>query len=735
MYQAGAIGFAIVDGVPKVGQLQGSAWSWTDTCRFRIVPGPPPLVRLAPPLPPTGSDKRSSSSLNSGAESSKAPARESVVEKPDMPPPPSPASSTCSETGSVAGGSQKKHKRPAPRSDEDKRGDEEEWVLKDVIFIEDVKNVPIGRVLKVDGAYAAVKFPSNKDYGGKEAKDLVSSGNEDPASLLQDCRLLRKDELQVVKSGSSLRIPDCFQRSPRRVTLADPGQILAFSVDGQGIHTVSKVGSQLKYSIYNLSSGKAEYESIFPTDFSSFMGLNPTRNISLYNTGDVDSLTLLRDGNGTIYPMSRDCLDSIRDPHWLDLPPMKCIGMGSHALQGVGPGQKTQALVLVLVTENHLLMPRLLACDIEGVRHVLSCLENSETGRNNVQSILNERCDGGRNVIHACVSMCTPTSNKDADLQEGGSATNLTSNNVATDPLDPLPVGLSTSRTVSLREMMRRAVVPRPVPESGPVDPGVPGSSSLPDDSSISIPTLNWPPEPLNSTEIVHGEDQAGASSSSCGPAKINQITAVSDPVERRTNALAALKAITECSALNSHLQALLSARDAQGYTPFMQAVAVRAYPAALTLLDVAQKVARQLGTDSESQKKLLQSFIFPVGKNGCSADDSPLHLLCSNDTCSFTWTGAEHINQDIFECRTCGLTGSLCCCTECARVCHKGHDCKLKRTSPTAYCDCWEKCKCKALIAGRVIYFIITRRSNSYLTNIFHVQEIKMLGTSFSVV
>lgn len=47
------------------------------------------------------------------------------------------------------------------------------------------------------------------------------------------------------------------------------------------------------------------------------------------------------------------------------------------------------------------------------------------------------------------------------------------------------------------------------------------------------------------------------------------------------------------------------------------------------------------------------------------------------------------------------GLSGSLCCCTECAKVCHKGHDCKLKQTTPTAYCDCWQKCKCKALIAG----------------------------------
>lgn len=26
----------------------------------------------------------------------------------------------------------------------------------------------------------------------------------------------------------------------------------------------------------------------------------------------------------------------------------------------------------------------------------------------------------------------------------------------------------------------------------------------------------------------------------------------------------------------------------------------------------------------------------------------------------------------------------------------------RLKRTSPTAYCDCWEKCKCKTLIAGQ---------------------------------
>lgn len=40
----------------------------------------------------------------------------------------------------------------------EQRKDEEEWLLRDVIFVEDVRCVPAGRVLKVDGAYAAVRF-------------------------------------------------------------------------------------------------------------------------------------------------------------------------------------------------------------------------------------------------------------------------------------------------------------------------------------------------------------------------------------------------------------------------------------------------------------------------------------------------------------------------------------------------------------------------------------------------
>lgn len=36
-------------------------------------------------------------------------------------------------------------------------------------------------------------------------------------------------------------------------------------------------------------------------------------------------------------------------------------------------------------------------------------------GNNPLQAILNERCDGNRNILHACATMCAPTSNKDGE--------------------------------------------------------------------------------------------------------------------------------------------------------------------------------------------------------------------------------------------------------------------------------------------------------------------------------
>ena len=54
-------------------------------------------------------------------------------------------------------------------------------------------------------------------------------------------------------------------------------------------------------------------------------------------------------------------------------------------------------------------------------------------------------------------------------------------------------------------------------------------------------------------------------------------------------------------------------------------------------VFDVANKLSeRQEGVS-------LLSMVFPPD---CHPDDNPVFILCRSDTCSFTWTGEEHIHQ-----------------------------------------------------------------------------------------
>jgi len=93
-----------------------------------------------------------------------------------------------------------------------------------------------------------------------------------------------------------------------------------------------------------------------------------------------------------------------------------------------------------------------------------------------------------------------------------------------------------------------------------------------------------------------------------------------------------------------------------------MFAVAHRAYPVATVLFHAAFNITM----DGKSQEKdvnviiddvsaedgfkswlktdrdLLLSMIYPPESNW---NDNPIYMLCCNDTCSFTWTGANYIN------------------------------------------------------------------------------------------
>lgn len=748
LYNAGSIAFTEVNGVPKVGQLLESAWALSDTCRFRI--RPPGSDLKAEPVKPE-------------------PAKSSEI-KTDMPPP-SPASSVCSDhsSASISTSSLKRKKGPVtPVKDDEK---EERWHLRQVVFVEDVKSVQLGKVLKVDGACAAVRFQRDSESAG--------SSKDDIPSLLQDCRLLRKDELIVVKTTGAPRYPDCFLKVPRKVAIAEQGQIEAVTVDVDGIHIVSRSGSRLYYSFHNLSTGKLDMNCLFPTNAEAFLGMR-SHQVSLLTCGSPppNSSLILRDGNGAIYPMAKDCNENIRDPIWLDLPPVTSLGIKVQRVPSLAMAGKDSALVIALTVKHQDLIPHILRSDIVKVSSLLTALEEeakdntpgSLSGQPRLQEVLKEHCDGNRNILHMCVAACIPQSNKECDNEpQTGSNPNfsytLDAVTSAVDAIVSMQSSRSSdsagSRSMSMRDLIRRA-------SSAAAHRAVSSLESRDldrEESGMAGPTLNWPSDPPPSYDSIPFSEwsrqssaasgASGASSSGTGSSSglgggagssgvgggpsgigrdmsnVNMPPVKMEDKVRRNRALTILNLILEAPVLQPHLRQLLTSKNAEGCTPFMQAVCGRAYMAGLSILEAALKIrdvcqaqagsgdpsasatttgvglshgtARAGGSASVTSATLpgqhiLMSMLYPPGS---SLDNSPLHVLCANDTCSFTWTGADHINQDIFECKTCGLTGSLCCCTECARVCHKGHDCKLKKTSPTAYCDCWEKCKCKALVAG----------------------------------
>ncbi|XDV39625.1 hypothetical protein PO909_008833 [Leuciscus waleckii] len=709
LYHAGAVAFSVNAGIPKVGVLLESVWNMNDSCRFQLR-SPESLKNME---------------KNTKTQETKTESKPELV-KTEMGPPPSPAS-TCSDTSSIASSASLPYKRrrstPAPKEEE--KVNEEQWPLREVVFVEDVKNVPVGKVLKVDGAYVAVKFPGTSSSVSSQSAAPTDS---DPSSLLQDCRLLRIDELQVVKTGGTPKVPDCFQRTLKKLCIPEKAEILAVNVDSKGVHAVLKTGSWVRYCVFDLATGKAEQENHFPTSNLAFLGQSE-RNVAIFTAGQ-ESPIILRDGNGTIYPMAKDCMGGIRDPDWLDLPPIASLGMGVHSLANLPTNStiKKKAAIIIMAVEKQTLMQHVLRCDYEACRQYLISLEQAmllEQNPHALDVLLSHRCDGNRNVLHACVSVCFPVSNKETKEEEEAerserntfaerlSAVEAIANaiSVVSSNSSGNRTGSSSSRGLRLREMMRRSLRAAGLGrhESGP------SSSDHQDPVSPPIAPPSWVPDPPpmdpdgdidfilapavgSLTTASTGTNQGPSTSTIPGPSSEPSVVESKD---RKANAHLILKLMCDSVVLRPHLRELLSAKDARGMTPFMLAVSGRAYPAAITVLEAAQKIAKGepgLG-EKEDAASVFMEMICPSGTN---PDDSPLYVLCCNDTCSFTWTGAEHINQDIFECRTCGLLESLCCCTECARVCHKGHDCKLKRTSPTAYCDCWEKCKCKTLIAGQ---------------------------------
>ncbi|KAL9705958.1 hypothetical protein quinque_009476 [Culex quinquefasciatus] len=95
------------------------------------------------------------------------------------------------------------------------------WKFKEIIFVEDVRSVPIGRVLKIKSGYTAVKFLllTTEGSGGNSGGIGIDGGGEnsskfdDTIETWQDCRLRRRACRIIsirLRAGMCCPVPLCL---------------------------------------------------------------------------------------------------------------------------------------------------------------------------------------------------------------------------------------------------------------------------------------------------------------------------------------------------------------------------------------------------------------------------------------------------------------------------------------------------------------------------------------------
>ncbi|CDW54071.1 E3 ubiquitin protein ligase UBR5 [Trichuris trichiura] len=581
IFLADAVGFSMVEGYPQVGLLLDAVWSSTDAARFQVLPA---MKR---------NDLNALQAENNASSAQSAALPEN-------------------------------RKRSAVDRESYK---ERIWSVHSVVILEENRNTTVGKVKMIDGPYCAVAFA---DSSGKISENIDDARN---------WRLMRKDDLAVVtKMPTSSATPDYLIREPKKFEWPFSDHIFDIAIESNGLFAHFKLllnnWQLLLLGIWFLRqrdrevllskvnfSGKIEGECVVCRDKQVFMdGITEASSQPrcwLVNC-EEDSVIYVFDGIGCVTPILKTTSLKPADPLLFGSTTAFSLGMTSIA---VGE-EKVKTAVTLFSHRMDDLARAVISCDLTTIKTFVEEAEKWKAVDDLRKNFLSSRIGGNRNLLHACVAVSIPPTNR-ASESDIGYDDELYSPSMDYSAADATRV-MFDSRWEHMIASSR-------------------GVSDV-------LKFTTRPPR--------FGDHRCVPA---CPCRCANSFQCRSDPlsachVDNRSFCRRSFQAQVLWRTIQTHMS---SCSDANGF--LMEAI----YP----------------------------KFSRP--------DDSPLHVLACNDTCSFTWTADEHINQDIFECRTCGLVGSLCCCTECAFVCHKGHDCTLKRTSPTAYCDCWERCKCRSLIAG----------------------------------
>ncbi|CAB82212.1 E3 ubiquitin-protein ligase UBR5 [Caenorhabditis elegans] len=729
LYPAGSVAAQIDTSNPMIGVLLEDCWSATDHCRFRS---------MTPKEYDYELEVDGFIALLNGAS-------------------PEVSSASGTSTKTLPGG-RVSRKRTHDEADDSNsvpptefgRRRVEVWLAEDLVWIHEHRKRDVMTVQVVDNNLVAVKHVPNSSqkpiFQSLFSERLEMDGmpqtviSIEKSTDIDKIRLMRKEDLQVIDKCPP-RAPVILQKELLKFDVDCNRTIVSMVADLNELRVLARSKHvERGMHMYRVSTnGKVISRRRVPVFLPSverpiFGGLSP----KLISFGDARTL-FLRDTAGQLIPLQRDALNGFREPPAMHSQPILHIATACrpsfNVLASCEKNSQWQGSMLIIpgvdrpwhshfIKDGSSLMQMVLYCDADGVSQFLDRLfelrMSCTISHHEFRQIMSEQLftitsDLCSNVLHAAIRLTSATKNsEDSDkaVPDTTMPTLFPTRNITLPPQDvsmedAAPAEESSSSNmqgdeIDDEEEPRWSRVLRSRPKREQVTPS---KKSKKEKRADSEENDEYGGE--NHSFSAVRSDESGMPFGSPRPPMVRQKSALQiiDTFLKHPamfydkDAEEHIEYVDEPDRLSA-VKALLLTRDLNGMTPFQSAINQRAYGAATSIWRALLQLGFQTMSEEQKLKYIFPSFNVDESHN---ADDSPLFILCYNDVCSFTWTGEDHINQDIYECKTCGLTGSLCCCSECALTCHRNHDCRLKRTSPTAYCDCWEKssCNCKALIAG----------------------------------
>ncbi|EGT47162.1 hypothetical protein CAEBREN_06231 [Caenorhabditis brenneri] len=731
LYPAGSVAAHIDTSNPLIGILLEDCWNSNDHCRFRTLT--PQEYDFELEIEGFVPSLKGLLTTDTACSSS--------VEKNPIPPGGLSRKRTYCEPAEVT-----IHPLPPP---EFGRRRVEVWIAENLVWIHEHRKRDVMTVQVVDNNLVAVKhspsvnqvpifqsiFSDRLEMDGMPNKVVATEKTSDSEKL----RLMRKEDLQVVDRCPP-RAPTILQKELLKFDVDSNRTIVSMVADLNELRVLARSKHvERGMHMYRVNtSGKVISRRRVPVYLPSVERPIPgAMTPKLISFGDARTL-FMRDTSGQLIPLQRDALNGFREPPAMHSQPILHIATACRPNRNPLPNNEKcaqwQGSMLILpgvdrpwhnrfIKDGSSLMQMILYCDADGVCLFLDRLHelrmSNAITHHEFRQTMNEQLfvissDLCSNVLHAAIRQTGANKNSD-DADKAVPDTTIPEMFPTHNVLPPV-------QDVVMEEESLPAPTDEPGTSSAQGDDGVEEGDrwgrvlrSRPNRGQVT------PVKKVRKERRAESEEMEDSGENLSFSAVRSEETGMPfgspRPVEvRQKSALQIVETLLKHPAMFydkdagenieyldepdrlSTLKALLLARDLSGMTPFQSAINKKAYGAATTIWRALLQLGFRHLTDEQKLKYIFPSFNTDDTHN---ADDSPLFILCYNDVCSFTWTGEDHINQDIFECKTCGLTGSLCCCSECALTCHRNHDCRLKRTSPTAYCDCWEKSNCKALIAG----------------------------------